>query len=158
MRFAPWCGLARRGKTVLVSSHILSEVQQIADTVTIIARGRLLAEGKVSDILAADGQLSVRVGVSDQLRATEILAASGFTVEPLPDRQLKVSSSNRRLDPAVVSRVLADHDLYVSELVPIQPDLESVFLNLTAGNHLRSHQQRHQQSEPRRQPDWSGRP
>ncbi|MFL6047142.1 MAG: ABC transporter ATP-binding protein [Propionibacteriaceae bacterium] len=150
--------LARRGKTVLVSSHILSEVQQIADTVTIIARGRLLAEGKVSDILAADEQLSVRVGVSDQLRATEILAASGFTVESLPDRQLKVSSSNRRLDPAVVSRVLADQGLYVSELVPIQPDLESVFLNLTAGDRLRGHQQRQRQSEPRRQPDWSGWP
>ena len=57
--------LARRGKTVLVSSHILSEVQQIADTVTIIGRGRLLAEGNVSQILSADGQLSARVGVSD---------------------------------------------------------------------------------------------
>ena len=63
--------LASRGKTVLVSSHILSEVQQVADTVTIIGRGRLLAEGDVKDILAADGQLAARVGVSDHLRATE---------------------------------------------------------------------------------------
>jgi ABC-2 type transport system ATP-binding protein len=117
--------LAGRGKTVLVSSHILSEVQQIADTVTIIGRGRLLAEGSVSDILAADGQLWVRVGVSDHLGATEILTASGFKVEPLPDRVLKVSLSNHRPDPAVISRLLADHDLYVSELTPIQPDLES---------------------------------
>ena len=53
--------LAHRGKTVLVSSHILAEIQQIANTVTIISRGRLLAEGKVSDILAANGQLSARV-------------------------------------------------------------------------------------------------
>ena len=66
-------GLADRGKTVLVSSHILSEVQQVADTVTIIGRGRLLAEGKVGDILAAAGQQSARVGVSDHLRAAEVL-------------------------------------------------------------------------------------
>jgi ABC-2 type transport system ATP-binding protein len=132
--------LAGRGKTVLVSSHILSEVQQIADTVTIIGRGRLLAEGNVNDILAADGQLWVRVGVSDHLRATEILAASGFTVESLPGRVLKVSMSNHQLDPAVISRLLADHDLYVSELTPIQPDLESVFLNLTARDQLRGRQ------------------
>ena len=48
-------GLADRGKTVLVSSHILSEVQLVADTVTIIGRGRLLAEGTVAEILRATG-------------------------------------------------------------------------------------------------------
>ena len=78
---------------MLVSSHILSEVQQIADTVTIIGRGRLLAEGNVNQILAADGQLAARVGVSDHLRAAEVLTTSGFTVEPLADRLLKVSLS-----------------------------------------------------------------
>jgi len=171
--------LARRGKTVLVSSHILSEVQQIADTVTIIGRGRMLAEGNVSDILSADGQLSARVGVSDHVQATDVLTRSGFTVEPLAGRLLKVSLSNQRLDLAVITRLLADQGLYVSELTPIQPDLESVFLNLTAGDHLGARPQRRQpdqrrppqhqrpperrgrpQTERQRQPerpDWSGR-
>jgi ABC-2 type transport system ATP-binding protein len=171
--------LARRGKTVLVSSHILSEVQQIADTVTIIGRGRLLAEGNVSQILSADGQLSARVGVSDHSRAAEVLTRSGFTVEPLAGRLLKVSLSNQRLDLAVITRLLADQNLYVSELTPIQPDLESVFLNLTAGEHLGAQQQRRHKSQQRRpverqripaqrkpqaqrqrqpeRPDWSGR-
>jgi ABC-type multidrug transport system ATPase subunit len=170
--------LARRGKTVLVSSHILSEVQQIADTVTIIGRGRLLAEGDVSQILSADGQLSARVGVSDHSRAAEVLTRSGFTVEPLAGRLLKVSLSNQRLDLAVITRLLADQNLYVSELTPIQPDLESVFLNLTAGEHLGAQQQRRHKSqqrplEPQRtaaqrkpqgqrrrqpeRPDWGGR-
>jgi ABC-type multidrug transport system ATPase subunit len=170
--------LARRGKTVLVSSHILSEVQQIADTVTIIGRGRLLAEGNVSQILSADGQLSARVGVSDHSRAAEVLTRSGFTVEPLAGRLLHVSLSNQRLDLAVITRLLADQNLYVSELTPIQPDLESVFLNLTAGEHLGAQQQRRHKSqqrplEPQRtaaqrkpqaqrqrqpeRPDWSGR-
>ncbi|HEY6665584.1 MAG TPA: ABC transporter ATP-binding protein [Propionibacteriaceae bacterium] len=143
--------LARHGKTVLVSSHILTEVQQIADTVTIIGRGRLLAEGNVSDILAANGQLSARVGVSDHLRASEVLTASGFAVEPLASRLLKVSLSDQRLDLAVITRLLADQGLYVSELTQIQPDLESVFLNLTGGDHPGTRQQRRQPEQRRRQ-------
>jgi ABC-type multidrug transport system ATPase subunit len=143
--------LARHGKTVLVSSHILSEVQQIADTVTIIGRGRLLAEGNVSDILASSGQLSARVGVSDHLRASEVLTAAGFSVEPLASRLLKVSLSDHRLDLAVITRLLADQGLYVSELTPIQPDLESVFLNLTGGDHPGTRQRRRQPEQRRRQ-------
>jgi ABC-type multidrug transport system ATPase subunit len=143
--------LARHGKTVLVSSHILNEVQQIADTVTIIGRGRLLAEGNVSDILAASGQLSARVGVSDHLRASEVLTAAGFSVEPLASRLLKVSLSDHRLDLAVITRLLADQGLYVSELTPIQPELESVFLNLTGGDHPGTRQRRRQPEQRRRQ-------
>jgi ABC-type multidrug transport system ATPase subunit len=138
--------LAGRGKTVLVASHILGEVQQIADTVTIIGGGRLLAEGDVNHVLAPGGQLAARVGVSDHLRATEILRTSGFAVEQLPNRALKVSLVNHKLDLAVISRLLADQGLYVSELTPIQPDLESVFMDLTTG------QQRGARSERRRQP------
>lgn len=171
--------LAGRGKTVLVSSHILSEVQQIADTVTIIGRGRLLAEGDVDKILAPGGQLAARVGVSDHLRAAEILSTSGFAVEPLPNRVLKVSLVNRKLDLAVITRLLADQGLYVSELTPIQPDLESVFLDLTSGQHLgarperrgqpthhrsvqrvRRPEQQQRRPDRRRQPelpDWGGR-
>jgi ABC-type multidrug transport system ATPase subunit len=167
--------LARRGKTVLVSSHILNEIQQIADTVTIIGGGRLLAEGKVNDILASEGQLAARVRVSDYLRATEVLTTSGFTVEPLPNRILKVSLANQKLDLAVITRLLADQGLYVSELTPIQPDLESVFLDLTAGQHmarqrrrqLRNHSTEQRQRRPEQQrhperrrrpelPDWGG--
>jgi ABC-2 type transport system ATP-binding protein len=170
--------LAGRGKTVLISSQILEEVQQIADTITIIGHGRLLAEGNV--VLAPGGQLAARVGVSDHLRATEILSTAGFVVEPLPNRTLKVSLVSRRLDLAVITRLLADQGLYVSELSPIQPDLESVFMDLTAGQHPspppdrrrqqsarhRSNQQqrrlKQQQRRPARRrqpesPDWGGR-
>ena len=116
--------LARRGKTVLISSHMLTDVQQIADTVTIIGPlggthasapdvGRLLAEGNVNQILASDGYVAARVRVSDHLRATEVLTTAGFTVEPLPDRILKVSLVNHKLDLAVITRLLADQGLYV---------------------------------------------
>ena len=141
--------LSGRGKTVLISSQILGEVQQIADTVTIIGHGRLLAEGNVDDVLAPGGQLAARVGVSDHLRAAEILSTAGFVVEPLPNRTLEVSLVNRRLDLAVITRLLADQGLYVSELSPIQPDLESVFMDLTAGQHLSTRPDRRRQQPPR---------
>ena len=146
--------LASRGKTVLVTSHVLSEIQQIADTVTIIGRGRLVAEGDVKHILAPGGQIAARVAVSDHLRATEILTRSGFAVEPLPNRVIKVSLANHKLDLAVISRLLADQGLYVSELTPIQPDLESVFMDLGAGQppgarSERRRQPSHQRSEQR---------
>jgi ABC-type multidrug transport system ATPase subunit len=129
--------LADRGKAVLVSSHILNEVQQVADTVTIIGRGQLLAEGRVEDILAVGGQ-SVRVGVNDTPRAAQLLANAGFVVAPAPGRLLSVSSPDQRarLDPAVITRVLAEYGLYVFELTTVRADLESVFLELTAEEHL----------------------
>jgi ABC-type multidrug transport system ATPase subunit len=127
--------LARRGKTVLVSSHILSEVQQVADTVTIIGRGRLLAEGPVAEILDAAGERQARVGVSDPAQAAAILSAAGFLVSA-SGRQLSVGAANGRLDLAEITRALADRDLYVDELVPVRRDLESVFLELTADDHL----------------------
>jgi ABC-type multidrug transport system ATPase subunit len=130
-------GLAERGKTVLVSSHILSEVQQVADTVSIIGRGRLLAEGRVADILAASGGgAAARVLVADPGRAAAILSAAGLTVEPASDAALHVSSGGAGLDPAAITRLLAQHDLYLSELTPIRRDLETVFLELTADEHL----------------------
>src|SRR6478736_4390123 len=99
-------GLADRGKTVLVSSHILNEVQQVADTVSIIGRGRLLAEGDVQEILDASGGRSARVGVAEAPRAASLLAGAGFTVSPLPDGMLGVAAPGA-LDLARITRVLA---------------------------------------------------
>ncbi len=135
-------GLADSGKTVLVSSHILSEVQQLADTVSIIGRGRLLAEGDVDDILEAGGSEAARVGIADPVQAASLLSKVGFAVSPLSDGMLKVTAGvqdvpgSTDLDLAQITRVLADHGLYVFELTPIRPDLESVFLELTAEEHL----------------------
>jgi ABC-type multidrug transport system ATPase subunit len=130
-------GLADRGKTVLVSSHILSEVQQVADTVSIIGRGRLLASGQVQEILAAADTQTVRVGVSDPQRAHQVLVAAGFVVVPNPPMlTVGVRDTSARFDFSRITRVLAQHDLYVSELTPVRADLESVFLGLTAEEHL----------------------
>ncbi len=130
-------GLADRGKTVLVSSHILSEVQQVADTVSIIGRGRLLASGNVNEILASADNQTVRVGVADPLRARQVLETAGFlVVQAGPTLTVGIRDKRQRFDFSRVTRVLAQHDLYVSELVPVRADLESVFLELTADEHL----------------------
>jgi ABC-type multidrug transport system ATPase subunit len=120
-------GLAARGKTVLVSSHILAEVEQVADTVSIIARGRLIASGRVDDLIGA-GARSVRVGVRDPERAAAVLAAAGHGVRH-DGRHLLVDGV---AEPARITRALAEHDLWVDELVPVQAGLEAVFLDLTA--------------------------
>jgi ABC-2 type transport system ATP-binding protein len=125
--------LGAQGKTVLVSSHILAEVEQVADTVSIIGHGSLLAEGRVSDILGGGTTAQVRVAVASPERAAGILEADGFAVQH-DGEQLLVQAD----DPAAVTRALAGHGLYVSELTPVRADLESAFLALTADEGLGS--------------------
>jgi len=129
-------GLADRGKTVLVSSHILGEVQQVADTVSIIGRGRLLAEGNVREILASNTGASVRVVVADPARAAAVLGSHGFLATPAPGGLTAARPDAGDFDPAAITRLLAEQGLYLRELVPLRPDLESVFLRLTADEHL----------------------
>ena len=92
-------GLADAGRTVLVSSHILSEVQQVADTVTIIGRGRLLAEGDVDEILARGGTEAVRVRVPDPAAAAQVLLEAGLRARN-PARPAPCSSGPRPGAPA----------------------------------------------------------
>ena len=129
-------GLADRGKTVLVSSHILAEVQLVADTVSIIGRGRLLAEGTVAAILERPTGSAARLEIADPGRATEFLRSRGFAVTGQPDRSLIVTAPDAALSTADLNRLLAEHGLFVSALNPVRRDLESVFLELTADDHL----------------------
>ena len=131
--------LADAGRTVLVSSHILNEVQLVADTVTIIGRGRLLAEGNVDEILARGGTEAVRVRVPDPAAAAQVLLNAGFAPEPGPPGTVLVragATAAGRLNAADVTRALAQREIYLAELVWQRPDLEEVFLGLTADEHL----------------------
>lgn len=126
--------LAGQGKTVLVSSHILPEIQQLADVVGIIARGRLVREGRISELLASGGHVRVRVASPEIEAATSALTAlagPGSTSAPAAagaDAWLSV-----RLDPsraADVNRSLVEAGVYASRLEGGN-DLESLFLELT---------------------------
>jgi len=122
-------GLAERGKTVLVSSHILAEVEQVADTVSIVARGRLVAHGTVAELIGAKASATIRVGIEVPGTAGDVLAAQGWTVRRDGDHLLVDGAPGG----ARVTEALAREGLFVSELVPVRVDLESVFLELTAG-------------------------
>ncbi|WBB70564.1 ATP-binding cassette domain-containing protein [Micromonospora sp. WMMD812] len=124
--------LAAAGVTVLVSSHILGEIQLICDHVTIISRGRRVAAGRVDEVLAGFDQHEFLVRVAEPERAAELLRDAGVAVAEYPDHLVV----GQVTDPTVVSRLLGEQGLWVGELTPLRPDLESVFLELTAdGGH-----------------------
>ncbi len=127
--------LGARGVTVLISSHILAEVQQVCTSATIIGNGRLLASGAVADLLDG-GTEAYAVTVPDIAAATTALQAAGLPVTASTDGALHVESD----DPGRVTRVLAEHDLWLTSLVPLRRDLESVFLELTADETLGHHE------------------
>ncbi|MDX6227042.1 MAG: type transport system ATP-binding protein [Frankiales bacterium] len=120
--------LADSGVTILVSSHLLAEVQQVCDEVTIISRGRVVRSGPVGEVLAPDGTAGrLRVGVENLSAATGILVAAGLSVRR-DGTALIVEGAPR---PADVTRLLAAQGLYLSELHAETVDLEDVFLALT---------------------------
>ncbi len=118
--------LGDEGRTVLVSSHILAEVEQIADTVSIIGRGRLIADGPVADIMSGHATV-IRLRIPEPERARDLLTGAGLAAR-LQGEALYVDGHD---DAAAVNRLLADHGLYASELVTERPGLESVYLELT---------------------------
>ncbi|MET7667473.1 ABC transporter ATP-binding protein [Micromonospora luteifusca] len=122
--------LSANGVTVLVSSHILGEIQLICDHVTIISRGRRVAAGPVDEVLAGHDRHEFLVRVAEPQRAAELLQAAELTAV-VDGGALVVGGVS---DPTVVSRVLGEQGLWVGELTPLRPDLESVFLELTGAN------------------------
>ena len=118
--------LGASGVTVLLSSHVLAEVQQLCSSVSIIGDGVLLASGKVDDLLG-ESTAHTRVGVADPDQAAMLLSAAGFTVVR-DDDDLLVQGHEH---PDEITRALAAHGLYVTELTAVRPDLESFFLVLT---------------------------
>jgi ABC-2 type transport system ATP-binding protein len=122
--------LADDGVTILVSSHLLTEVQQVCDEVTIISHGRVVRSGPVGEVLAPEGttgRLRVGLGGNDLALGHEILAAAGFLVRR-DGAALLVEGAPQ---PSDVTRLLAGRGLYLSELYAETADLEDVFLSLT---------------------------
>jgi ABC-2 type transport system ATP-binding protein len=114
--------------TVFLSSHLLTEVQQVCDSVSIMARGRCVASGPVSQVLAARSTGDVRVCVPDPPAARAVLESAGWKVSSMGDAWLVSGAPH----PSEVTRVLAQAGHYLSELTPVAADLESVFLSLTS--------------------------
>jgi ABC-2 type transport system ATP-binding protein len=127
--------LGAEGRTVFVSSHILSEIQHFADSVAILARGRLITSGPVDEVLASGGGEAVLVKLRDLAAGAAALAAAGIPSAPVGDalRVAVVPAEAER-----VSRTLAESGLFVTDLRPDEKDLETVFLELTKDEGLGS--------------------
>jgi ABC-2 type transport system ATP-binding protein len=121
-------GFAAEGRTVLVSSHVLAEMQQLADDVVIIARGRIVAEAGVGEVVGRAGG-AVRVRSPQRDRLSEALRRGGFEATPLDENGLSV----RNASPAQVGDIAAAEGVALHELVAEEATLEEVFLELTEG-------------------------
>jgi ABC-2 type transport system ATP-binding protein len=119
--------LATEGRTVLVSSHVLSEVAQTADRVVIVPRGKLIKQATIPEILAtAHG--ATRVRSPDAARLRQLLAEQGGAVTEVGDGALAVE-----LPPERVGEVAAANGIVLHELGIESATLEEVFLELTGG-------------------------
>jgi ABC-2 type transport system ATP-binding protein len=126
-------GLAASGKTVFVSSHILPEVQQLADIVGIVVAGRLVREGPLSELLAgAQALIHVRVAAQEADKAAAVLSGlkdvGQVTIDYPAVAWLTVRLNADRA--AEVNRALAQAGIYASGL-EAGSDLESLFMQLT---------------------------
>ncbi len=120
--------LAGEGRTVLVSSHLLSEMEILAQDLVIIAAGQLIRQGTVEQIVASTSTTeSARVRTPKPDALTTAVTQQGGTVTTAPDGAITVSG----LSAAKVGAAAFAAGVELHELVDEKPDLENVFLELT---------------------------
>ena len=123
-------------RTVFVSSHLLDEVQKMADDIAIVNAGRLVTHGSVRDLVAGGAQ-RIRLRVDDVARAGALLERLAYVsaVERTEGGDLRVEldrvEDNRAIE---LSRALVEAGIGVAELVQERDSLERRFLDLTAGS------------------------
>jgi ABC-2 type transport system ATP-binding protein len=120
--------LASQGKTVIVSSHNLSDIEAMADHVVVINKGRLLAAGDLASLLGSF-RSGYTVDIDEPERAAAVLTEAGFAAVVEGDL-LAVSTD----DGAAVARVLAAAEMFPRELARRSGRLEELFLSLTEGD------------------------
>jgi ABC-2 type transport system ATP-binding protein len=120
-------GLAREGRTVFVSSHLMSEMALLADHFVIIGRGRLIADMSIDELKARAGEPSVRVRTPDVTRLREVLAADGVNVSADDRDVVAVTGATA----AQIGARAAAAGLVLYELTPENATLEQIFMNLT---------------------------
>ena len=123
-------GLAREDRTVILSSHLLNEVEQVCDSVAILSHGRLIAQGDVAELLQERGSPQVRLRTTDDRKAWEILDALAWVDGVSADNGYLVASveADRSWE---ITAALSRNEVYVAEMTPAQISLEQYFLDVT---------------------------
>jgi ABC-2 type transport system ATP-binding protein len=120
--------LAADGRTILLSSHLLTEVEKTCDHVTIVDRGRIVASGTPHALAGGGERIEVRLGGDEIAAARRALEAAGFRVAEAPEGGLWVEGAP---DGATVVRLLGVAGIYPDQLIRRRDSLEDVFLRLT---------------------------
>jgi len=121
-----------RGKTILVSSHLLSEIEQVADSMLIINKGKKIVEGKVKELVNPE-KLHLEIVCSDNLKAFELLSDSGWANGLRRSNSQSVSIQTDAGSVAALNKYLVDQHIGVTSLRAMN-SLEAYFLSLTSGN------------------------
>ncbi|MCH0565887.1 MULTISPECIES: ATP-binding cassette domain-containing protein [unclassified Streptomyces] len=120
--------LAEEGRTVFVSSHLMSEVALVADHLIVVGRGRLLADTTVRDLVREAGGDTVHVATQDPARLRDVLAGPGVDVTGrIGSEELQVSGLTAR----EIGLKAAEHGIALFELSTRQASLEEAFMDLT---------------------------
>ncbi|SDQ35393.1 ABC transporter ATP-binding protein [Leucobacter chromiiresistens] len=124
--------LASEGRTVLLSSHLMSEMAQTADHVIVLGRGRVVADAPIGEFIGGGRTSSVAVRSPQATKLASLLMSAqreGVTLEPRGDEGFTV----RGLAAADIGAVAAAHQIALHELSPQQASLEDAYLELTRG-------------------------
>ena len=118
-------------RTVLLSSHLLHEVEQVCNSVTILGKGRLIAQGEIAELVRSRGREQVRLRTTDDGKAHSILEALEWVedVAAAGDGALLVAVPVTR--SGELTAALSRAEVYVTEMAPVQTTLEEYFLEVT---------------------------
>jgi ABC-2 type transport system ATP-binding protein len=144
--------LAVEGRTVLISSHLMSEMAQTADHLIVIGKGSLIADCSTQEFIERSSERSVLVRTPDGGLA-DLLTANGAQVKPEADGGLGVTG----LDAPRIGELAASAGIVLHELTPRLASLEEAFMELTADSVEYGHRATVPASDGAGQPDYSGR-
>jgi ABC-2 type transport system ATP-binding protein len=122
--------LAAEGRTVFVSSHLMSEMENTADHLLVIGRGKLISDCTTAEFIAANSQQSVRVRSPQQDELTLLATAAGATVRDEAGGSLVLLG----LTAAQVGDLAFENGIRLHELAPAHASLEQAFMELTASS------------------------
>jgi ABC-2 type transport system ATP-binding protein len=120
-------GLARQGRAVLVSSHLMSELEDTADHLVVVGRGKVIADASVADMIAAASGDRVRLRTTAAARAMTALANAGATVAATAPDQLTISN----ISPERTVATLTASAIPFSEVSAYRASLEEAYMDLT---------------------------
>ena len=120
--------LAGEGRTVFISSHLMSEMAQTADQLLVIGRGRILSAGPVDDVIASATTDRVRVASPQATQLAELMASRNLAARPVAPSVLETTDTTA----AAIGELAAQSGIVLHELTTIHASLEEAYLTLTS--------------------------